>query len=166
MRIFRTVRRRLIVITLLAALSVATASTQGRRFYDDDPIARDADTEDASKAKAWDVGLFYDLTVNLFVTAGRTPTNTRAQNVNTVDEVPDSSWFTNRSVSALPVDQLVRGPNVGPPPAYRWRNLSKNLNDGKTTQGSVDIVIAEGSGIRLIMPVPPKDGASRPSEEE
>ena len=60
---------------------------------------------------------------------------------------------------------ITRG-NVGPPPAYRWRNLSKNLNDGKTTQGSVDIqVVAEGNGIRLIMPVPAKSGAS-PSEEE
>jgi hypothetical protein len=59
---------------------------------------------------------------------------------------------------------ITRG-NVGPPPGYRWRNLSKNLNDGKPTQGSVDIVVAEGSGIRLIMPVPVKSGAS-PSEEE
>ena len=59
---------------------------------------------------------------------------------------------------------ITRG-NVGPPPAYRWRNLSKNLNDGKPTQGSVDIVVAEGSGIRLIMPVPDKSGAT-PSEEE
>lgn len=61
---------------------------------------------------------------------------------------------------------ITRG-NVGPPPAYRWRDLSKNLNDGKTTQGSVDIlVVAEGNGIRLIMPVPAKSGASRASEEE
>jgi hypothetical protein len=117
MRILRTVRRPLILITLLAAISVATASTQGRRFYDDDPIARDVDTEDASGAQPWDVGLFYDLTTNLFVTAGRPPSNTRAQNVNTIDEVPDSSWFTNRVVSALPPAELVRGPNVGPPPA-------------------------------------------------
>ena len=27
---------------------------------------------------------------------GKPPSNTRAQNVNTIDEVPDSSWFTNR----------------------------------------------------------------------
>jgi hypothetical protein len=121
MRILRTARRPLILITLLAAISVATASTQGRRFYDDDPIARDVDTEDASRALPWEVGLFYDLTANLFVTAGRTPTNTSAQNVNTIDEVPDSSWFTNRVLSATPLAELVRGPNVGPPPApEKW----------------------------------------------
>ena len=103
-------------------ISAATASTQGRRFYDDDPIARDADTEDASRAQPWDIGLFYDLTTNLFVTAGRTPSNTRAQNVNTIDEVPDSSWFTNRVLSADAARRdLLRGPNVGPPPApEKW----------------------------------------------
>jgi len=114
-------RRPIILAALFAAIAVATTSTQGRRFYDDDPIARDADTEDAAHAQPWKIGLFYDLTVNLFVTVRRTPSNTRAQNVNTVDEVPDSSWFTNRVVSALPLEQLLRGPNIGPPPApEKW----------------------------------------------
>ena len=77
--------------------------------------------EDASRLNPGSVGLFYDLTVNLFVTAKRQPSNTRAQNVNTVDEVPDSSWFTNRVVSAVPREQILRGPNVGPPPApEKW----------------------------------------------
>ena len=121
MRIHHIARRPIILITLFAAISVATASTEGRRYYDDDPIAREADTEDASGTQPWDVGLFYDLTVNLFVTAKRAPSNTRAQNVNTVDEVPDSSWFTNRVVSAVPLEQILRGPNVGPPPApEKW----------------------------------------------
>ena len=121
MRIFHTARRPVILIALLAAISVPSASTQGLIFYDDDPIAREVDTEDASRAQPWDVGLFYDLTFNLFVTAKREPSNTRAQNVNTVDEIPDSSWFTNRDVSAMPLEQLQRGPNVGPPPApEKW----------------------------------------------
>ena len=117
MRIRHTAPLIAILGLLLAAIPVATVTTQGRRFYDDDPIAHDSDTEDASKTEPWEVGLFYDLTVNLFVTAGRTPSNTRAQNVNTIDEVPDSSWFTNRAVSAVPLDQLLNGPNVGSPPA-------------------------------------------------
>ena len=115
MRILHTARRPVILITLFAAISVATASTQGRRFYDDDPIAREADTEDASRTQPWDVGLFYDLTVNLFVTAKRPPSNTRAQNVNTIDEVPDSSWFTNRVVSAVPLEQIAARPQCRSP---------------------------------------------------
>jgi len=40
--------------------------------------------------------------------------NVRAQNVNTIDEVPDSSWFTNRIGSrAVTIDEAVRGPIVG-----------------------------------------------------
>ena len=38
----------------------------------------------------------YELAYNLFVTADYKPSNTRARNINTIDEVPDSSWFTNR----------------------------------------------------------------------
>ena len=121
MCIHHIARRPILLIALFAAISIATASTQERRFYDDDPIAREVDTEDASGTQPWDVGLFYDLTVNLVVTAKRVPSNTRAQNVNTIDEVPDSSWFTNRVVSAVPLEQILRGPNVGPPPApEKW----------------------------------------------
>ena len=36
------------------------------------------------------------MTYNLFVTAGYKPSGVRAKNINTIDEVPDSSWFTNR----------------------------------------------------------------------
>ena len=44
----------------------------------------------------------------------------RAQNINTIDEVPDSSWFTNRIGTApLTDDELMRGPNVGAPPDPR-----------------------------------------------
>lgn len=51
---------------------------------------------------------------------------------------------------------IARG-NIGPPPSINWRNLSRNLNEGKTTQASVDIeVVAEGRGIRLVIPVPAK----------
>ena len=36
--------------------------------------------------------------------------------------MPDSSWFTNRIGAApLPVESILRGPNIGPPPAAeKW----------------------------------------------
>ena len=41
-----------------------------------------------------------------------------AANSNALDEVPDSSWFTNRHArEALDRDRLARGPNEGPPPS-------------------------------------------------
>jgi hypothetical protein len=70
-------------------------------------------------------------------------------------------------VAVISAAAIVTRGNAGPPPAYRWRNLSKNLSEGKPTQGSVDIeVVAEGSGIRLIMPVPSNGGTTRRTDEE
>jgi hypothetical protein len=57
------------------------------------------------------------MTYNLFVTSDHQPTGVRAQNINTIDEVPDSNWFTNRiGVTAMTPDQVTRGANVGAPP--------------------------------------------------
>ena len=70
-------------------------------------------------------------------------------------------------VAVISAAAIVTRGNAGPPPAYRWRNLGKNLSEGKPTQGSVDIeVVAEGNGIRLIMPVPSNGAATRRTDEE
>ena len=75
-----------------------------RRFYRDDPIAREPESQDASGAKPYEIESLYEMTHNLFVTAGYKPSGTRAQNINTIDEVPDSSWFTNR-IGARPIER-------------------------------------------------------------
>ena len=70
-------------------------------------------------------------------------------------------------VAVIGAAALITRGNVGPPPSYRWRNLSKNLNDGKVTQGGVDIqVVPEGKGIRLIIPTSASSGADRRSDNE
>ena len=75
------------------------------------------ETGDASGAQEYDIGLFYDLSYNMFVTPGREHGDVRAQNINTIDEVPDSSWFTNRiGARPLTVEEITRGPVIGPPP--------------------------------------------------
>jgi hypothetical protein len=100
-----------------------TPNAQSRpRFYSDDPIAREPETQDASKAQEWEIGLIADLTLNLFSKPGDPTPGVRAQNVNTADEVPDSSWFTNRIYTKpLTTDEITRGPNTlaGPAPG-KW----------------------------------------------
>jgi hypothetical protein len=95
----------------------AGATMQGPRFYPDDPIAREPESQDASKAAPYDASEIYDLTYNLFVNSKHVPSGLRAQNINTIDEVPDSSWFTNR-IGTTPVtaEEITRGANVGAPP--------------------------------------------------
>jgi hypothetical protein len=116
------------------------ASTQGPRFYPDDPIAREPETQDASKAADYKRSLMFDLMYNLFVT-GRTyePSGLRAKNINTIDEVPDSSWFTNRiGARPLTTDAITLGPNTGAPPdPSKWvliREKASGANPGFTAQ--------------------------------
>ena len=52
----------------------------------------------------------YDFVVNTFSTPGE-KRDVRALNVNTLDEVPDSSWFQNRSRRSRTVADIVRGPD-------------------------------------------------------
>ena len=110
---------------------LAVGHTAEQKFFADDPLAREPETQDASGAQPWDIDLFYDLSYNLFVTARQTPSGIRAGNVNTIDEVPDSSWFTNRIGSrALTVEEVVRGPVVGPAPAHAKWTLTREKTAG------------------------------------
>src|SRR5262245_20907505 len=111
-------RAALLALSLAAvALFVARASTQSPRFYPDDPITREPESQDASKAAPYDESQIYELAYNLFVSSGHKASGLRAKSINTIDEVPDSSWFTNR-VGTRPItnEELVRGANVGEPP--------------------------------------------------
>ena len=110
-------------VTLALAIvagAVVLGNGAGRKFFDDDPIAREPETQDAAGAIEREVDLFYDLVTNTFAAPGD-KADVRALNVNTIDEVPDSSWFTNRRVSDLGPSELARGPVTtdGPLPG-RW----------------------------------------------
>jgi hypothetical protein len=127
-----------VVFSLVAVLLLVTGvATQGPRFYPDDPIAREPESQDASKAAPYDRSLMYELMNGLFVTSGYKPSGLRAKNINTIDEVPDSSWFTNR-IGARPLtsEELERGPNVGrPPDPSKWvliREKTSGANPGFT----------------------------------
>jgi hypothetical protein len=113
-----------VAIAAAAASLVSTATTRGAsaRFYSDDPLTREPETQDASGVKEWDIHLVYDILENLFGHPGDQTPNVRARNVNTIDEVPDSNWFTNRiGVKPLSVEEIVKGPidGTGPAPG-RW----------------------------------------------
>src|SRR6185503_14449313 len=105
-------------LVIVATVFAAFLNGASPRFYDDDPIAREPETQDASAVQARDINLFVDLSINLFGRPGDQAQNVRALNVNTIDEVPDSNWFTNR-IFARPLsdDELARGPQNGPGPA-------------------------------------------------
>src|SRR5688572_4071804 len=106
-------RRLVVVAVFVAAVGALTAA--GPKFYPDDPISVDDDAAfDASGAAEQEDSNGYDFVVNTFGTRGERR-NVRAMNVNTIDEVPDSTWFTNRiGRREIPLEELVRGPDRGP----------------------------------------------------
>ena len=109
--------RRLSLHCLLAAvlgciLATVAISSQSPVFYPDDPIAVDDDMAlDASKVTAIRDSNAYDFVANTFTDRG-TRHDVRARNINTIGEVPDSSWFVNRvGQRTLSTAELVRGPD-------------------------------------------------------
>lgn len=107
----------LAALALAAALLAATPAANTPRFYDDDPIRFDPEVEDASGVEPIDLSDPYDFVENTFLDAGE-QVDTRAHNVNTVDEVPASSWYTQRlgTATVLSVQDIIRGPYTGQPP--------------------------------------------------
>ncbi|HQZ38053.1 MAG TPA: helix-turn-helix domain-containing protein [Vicinamibacterales bacterium] len=136
------VRRNLIGIAL-AMVAGFPLSAAGPRFFSDDPIAREPDPADASKVQSFSIHLSWDLISSLFIKEGD-----RAQvpsvNVNTLGEVPDSSWFTNRAGSRrLTDDEVARGPDTTPGPAGDWTVVS-----GKSEGVRPGFTIRDTAGVR------------------
>jgi hypothetical protein len=127
------------LVLLLSPWLLVSVDGQRPRFFPDDPLPREPETQDASGVEEWDVGLTPDLLLNLFSQPGDPRTNQRAYNVNTADEVPDSSWFTNRIYArSLSLEEVARGPNTidGPAPG-RWtviRSKSAGVSPGFTVR--------------------------------
>jgi hypothetical protein len=127
-------KTRHLLIGGLAACAVALAtsvspSARAPRFFSDDPLAREPETQDASGVAEWEIDLSIDLVTNLFGRPGDPTPDVRSKNVNTVDEIPDSNWFTNRIVRrSIGNDELARGPLAGSGPVPgRWSVSSPKL---------------------------------------
>jgi len=111
-------RRRTAGAFLMAAslLALGPRPVGAQHFLPDDPVRRDDDTADVPRPRRLELSTIYDVIARSFTArpSGRTPP---AVNVNTLGEVPDSSWFTNRmGARVLDLPELVRGPDrpVGP----------------------------------------------------
>ncbi|MGD9906135.1 MAG: hypothetical protein AB7U83_21900 [Vicinamibacterales bacterium] len=125
--------RRILAVLVLAAVAGAVGRGAGPVFYPDDPLPTDPESRDAAGVVAHELSDPYDFLENSFLNRGdHTPQ--RAVNVNTVDEVPDSSWFTNRLLTARPptVAEIARGSNVSGPPAPGPWTIVSGKSDGIT----------------------------------
>jgi hypothetical protein len=109
------------------------ADGAGQKFYPDDPIAAIVDSQDAAGVQEREIDLIYDTLENSFSWPGDRTPNVRAQNVNTVDEVPDSNWFTNRlGARAMTVEELLKGSDTGTGPVAGTWTVVAAKTDGIT----------------------------------
>jgi hypothetical protein len=117
----------------LALAGSLGAGAAGPKFYTDDPLSRIVDSQDASGVQEREIDLLYDTFENSLSWPGDHTLNVRAQNLTTVDEVPDSNWFTNRlGTRSVSVDELLKGPDTGSGPAPGTWTVIAAKNDGIT----------------------------------
>jgi hypothetical protein len=126
---------------LLAGLSVSGSAP---RFYPDDPVAANHDTQDASRVTPFETDADYDVIENSFAAPGDPAADVRALGINTIDEALDSSWFTNRAGRVpLTAAAVARGPNTTDGPAAGPWSIVSAKTDGVTP----GLVIRDRAGI-------------------
>jgi hypothetical protein len=137
-----------LAVTAASAMLTSAAST---KFYADDPVWVERDTEDASAIESLDVDLFVDLASNL-VNGTKAPELRRAANINTIGEVPDSSWFTNRlGIRPMTTEDVAIGPNTTDGPAPGPLTITSSKSDGVTP----GFTVKDGKGERWFLKFDP-----------
>jgi len=142
----RTKAHRILILALAA--SCATGCGAASRFALRPPLLRDGDDRPFAPAPANDEESNYANTIDVMLLgplsrAFQVEPGGEARNVNALDEVPDSTWFTNRTVA--PAD-LVRGtcPDAGPVPPF----TIKSSKIGGVTPG---FVVKDSRGQRYVI---------------
>ena len=110
---------------------VAPTRAMAPRFFPDDPLKVDPEHQDAAGIKPRDLSQEYDFIENTFKSPGDRR-DQRALNVNTIDEVPDSSWYTNRvgTADAMSPEEIVRGPFRHPGPVEGTWTIVSGKSEG------------------------------------
>jgi hypothetical protein len=141
-----------VLAVLLAAGALTTSgSATSPKFLDDDPVWHQPDTQDASGLQADDVNLFVDIAYNLI--AGRGPARGRAGNLNSIDEVPDSSWYTNRAgMRTLTAAEIAKGPDTTDGPAAGPLTIVASKSDGVTP----GFTVADATGQKWFLKFDPR----------
>lgn len=102
-------------ILTLSVVIAGNSALGGGKFKPDDPLWVDADNLSIPQPTDRPLSKTIDLLQKTFTKPREG--EVRAQNINTLGEVPDSSWFTNRmSRRVMTIDELVQGPDRGEGP--------------------------------------------------
>ncbi|MBI1940606.1 MAG: hypothetical protein HYS33_03760 [Acidobacteria bacterium] len=106
-------RKRALQYAALVSLLLA-AGLQAKKFYDDDPLLKVPPPMNADKVAVRRISDYYDFFSHTLAKRGEQNTSrkfTPARGVNTLGEVPDGAWYTNRHYwNRMSIEELLRGP--------------------------------------------------------
>ncbi len=128
-----------VTVVMIALLLAGVPPLPAQRFLRDDPLWTDQDRLPTDLPHVRDLSAVVDFFQSTFVNRPEGEI-APAENVNTLGEVPDSSWFTNRiGRRSMTLDELARGPNqrTGPDASGPWtivRAKSQGVSPGFTIQ--------------------------------
>ena len=152
-----TTRFKLTAALLLACLPAALSA---RKFYDDDPLWKLPEPMNVPAADERGLSDFYDLFLYTFANPSEKHKEAEgelgyfpAQAVNTLGEVPDSDWFTNRiGHRELSIEEMLRGPGDDRPPSQtgKWTIVS-----AKTEGLTPGFMIKDSTGERYLLKFDP-----------
>jgi hypothetical protein len=130
-----TSANRLASAIVLVGLIVRAQSSgaNGPKFFDDDPLWTEPVTQDVTSASSYEPTLLYQSLEGLYAKPGDRVLGQRARDLNTVDEVPDGPFFTNRAGrTALTADVVARAANTRNGPAGGTWTVVSSKSDGIT----------------------------------
>ena len=139
-------------IGLVGLVTVSTLGADDRKFFRDDPVWVDHDRIDTPVQPAViELSDLYDRLRHTF--GDMDAPDGEARNINTLDELPDSAWFTNRhGRQRMSRAELMRGPNrdTGPDPSGVWTIIG-----GKRGGLTPGFEMMDAGGVRYVIKLDP-----------
>jgi hypothetical protein len=141
---------------ILTALLLAPAAWADK-FYADDPLPAEPPARNVDTIKPRKINEYYDFFQNLMFRPGELESKAGvmvpARGVNTLGEVPNSDWYTNRHYRRrMTIAELQRGPGNNNPPSVAggWRVIS-----AKTEGITPGFTIEDSEGRRYLLKFDP-----------
>jgi hypothetical protein len=144
-RLQQSVRKTLSFVLVGVACHATTAVAQ--KYLPDDPISKMPEVESAQKADVQSINALYDFVYHS--AKYKTPPATPSLGINTLGEVPDSSWFTNRP--PLSIEALQKGARSHGEPQPPFTVVA-----AKTEGVTPGFRIKDGRGLTYFVKVDPR----------
>jgi len=141
------------------ATAIATRAARNK-FLADDPLWKEPKRRPVRNVKSIDIDNLYDFIDESFIVPGaankeKKEAKAPARNTNTLGEVPDSEWYTNRhALHTMSLGELARGPgnNNPPDPNGSWHVIS-----AKTDGVTPGFKIEDANGNQYLLKFDPPD---------